>query len=187
MNKIVISEKDIHTLVMESVKRCLKEAYNRNEFYNYHSGISDDKEFMYLEDLVGNFGNEMIEYDSDTNKADFEDFINGLLKLKQKSLEKREFDKINIKSLYQQYVNEGNEDDFWSLDIANDCEYLDEYVGEYARTELWDRYMPAPERVDYLIDRFKQDLKLYTEFNIKSYERQMWDNYKTYMEDLERI
>ena len=105
MNKINISHNDIHILVMESVKKCLTELYDRNKFYEYNSGISDNKEFIYLENLVGNFANEVIEYNEETGLADFENFIKGLKVLKAMSEEKAMFDKIHIKDIYQQYIS----------------------------------------------------------------------------------
>ena len=184
MGKIKVTKKEMYNMVTESIKRCLNEMYDRSKFYDYHSKISDNKEFRNFENIVANFTSRTIEYDEDSNKANFSDFIEGIAELKQMSYEKSEYDKMNIKEMYQKYTSEGREDDFWSLDEISEFEHIESYLNRF---ELWEKYMPTPERIDFYIDEFKTWLKWFTEYEIERYQREKWNNYRYYTDELTKI
>ena len=173
--KTIIKESELKYIIENSVKNILNELYDRNEFSTYTSRIfNGDKTLTYLEQLVSNFANKTMYGDN----SDFEEFANGIAILYDMAKEKVEYDKYNIKQIYQEHVNNGTEDEFWDNPDYYNYEYIDEYVGEYASTEMWDKYMPTPEKVKKLSDYFVEWLERETEYNIREYTEDKWNDYK---------
>ena len=173
--KTIIKESQLKTIVENSVKNILNEWYDRNEFSTYTSRIfNGDKTLTYLERLVSNFANIALYSDN----SDFEEFANGIAILYDMAKEKVEYDKYNIKQIYQEHVNNGTEDEFWDNPDYYNYEYIDKYVGEYASTEKWDKYMPTPEKVQQMSDYFVKWLERETEYEIREYTENKWNEYK---------
>lgn len=171
--KTIIKESELKYIIENSVKNILNEIYNQNEFRTYTTGIfGGDKTLIYLEQLVNNFANKS------ANSDDWEEFANGIAILNEMAKEKVEYDKYNIKQIYQEHVNNGTEDDFWNNPDYYNYEYIDSYVGEYASPELWDKYMPTPEKVKKLSDYFVKWLEGETEYDIREYTEDKWNEYK---------
>ena len=172
----MISQKRIKKIVNESINKILSEAWSGNEFRKHTSGVfGNNKELGYLEMLVYNLTNNDIktvedEY-GDVQRVIWKDFMIGLVKLNEMAKEKVEFDRINIKDIYQKYINNGKEDDFWN---EYDYEYLSEYIGEYGYTELWDKYMPTPKYVQEMTEKFNVWLEGETEYEINEYTKNKW-------------
>ena len=173
--KTIIKESELKYIIENSVKNILNELYDRNEFSTYTSRIfNGDKTLTYLEQLVSNFANKTMYGDN----SDFEEFANGIAILYDMAKEKVEYDKYNIKQIYQEHVNNGTEDEFWDNPDYYNYEYIDKYVGEYASTEMWDKYMPTLEKVKKLSDYFVEWLERETEYNIREYTEDKWNDYK---------
>ena len=171
--KTIIKESELKYIIENSVKNILNEWYDRNEFSTYSTHIfNGDKTLTYLERLVNNFANKSADSD------DWEEFANGIAILNEMAEEKVEYDRYNIKQIYQEYVNSGKEDDFWENPDFYHYEYIDNYVGKYAATEKWDKYMPTPEQVKQMSNYFVEWLKRQTEFEIREYTQDKWDEYK---------
>lgn len=160
MNKVIINENDLKTLVFESVKKILKESY-------YNSGIfSDNPDLEKLEKIVGQIENRYLNYDSDTdNISDWDGFIEGVINLYNKSKELVWFKKYNIKDLYARYNH--NEDmlfdDFLKeKGIPYQWEWLDEYLDS---PDLWEQIIPGPEELYTMIKVFISWVNLY--FDVK--------------------
>ena len=169
--KISIKENKLRALVKESVNNILNEIYDTNKFYSRASGIfNNDVALTKLELLVYNIAHESIERttnrNGEYNGVIWDDFIEGIVKLYNISKEKAEYDKLNIKQIYQEYVNNGKEDEFWD---EYDYEYIDSYLGQHGKTELWDKYIPKPEVVVNLVHEFVSWLKRYTDEDINEY------------------
>lgn len=173
----MITYKRIKKIVNESIDKVLSEAWERGEFKKYTSGVfENNEELEYLEMLVYNLTNNKIkimedEY-GDIQRIIWKDFIIGLVKLSEMAKEKVEFDRINIKQIFQEYVNNGREDEFWS---EYDYEYLGEYIGEYGYTELWDTYMPTPEYIQEMSEKFNVWLERETEREVNEYSKNKWN------------
>lgn len=179
--KTIIKESELKYIIENSVKNILNEIYNQNEFRTYTTGIfGRDKTLTYLERLVNNFANKS------ANSDDWEEFANGIAILNEMAKEKVEYDKYNIKQIYQEHVNNGTEDDFWNNPDYYNYEYIDSYVGEYASPELWDKYMPTPEKVQQMSDYFVKWLKGETEYEIREYTEDKWNEYKIVSEYLSK-
>lgn len=171
--KTIIKESQLRFIIENSVKNILNEWYDRNEFRDYSSYVFDNDETLtYLEKLVNNFAK--ISADSD----DWEEFAKGIAILNEMAEEKVEYDKYNIKQIYQEYVNSGKEDDFWETPDFYHYEYIDNYIGKYAATEKWDKYMPTPEQVKQMSNYFVEWLKRQTEYEIREYTENKWNDYK---------
>lgn len=171
--KTIIKESELKYIIENSVKNILNEWYDRNEFSTYSTHIfNGDKTLTYLERLVNNFANKSADSD------DWEEFANGIAILNEMAEEKVEYDRYNIKQIYQEYVNSGKEDDFWENPDFYHYEYIDNYVGKHAATEKWDKYMPTPEQVKQMSNYFVEWLKRQTEFEIREYTQDKWDEYK---------
>ena len=173
--KNIIKESQLRFIIENSVKNILNELHDRNKFSTYSTRIfNGDKTLTYLEQLVNNFTNILLY----GNKFDFEKFANGIAILYNMAKEKVEYDKYNIKQIYQEYVNNGTEDEFWGNPDYYHYEYIDKYIGEYASTEKWDKYMPTPEKVKKLSDYFVEWLERETEYEIREYTEDKWTDYK---------
>jgi hypothetical protein len=172
---ITLATKDMVKLVNETVLKCLNEMYSNNSIFN------GDKSLIELEKLVYKFTIKSIDTDSD-NEYDikFSEFVEGLSELYKMSLEKQEFDKINIKELY----NNSNGDDFWDNDITSNFYYLDDYINHM---ELWDNYMPNPEKVKQYIELFAQWLKNHYDYIIESYTKNKWREYEYFIKQINNI
>lgn len=171
--KTIIKESELKYIVENSVKNILNEWYDKNEFRTYTTGILDgDKTLTYLEQLVNNFTNKSADSD------DWEEFANGIAILNEMAKEKVEYDKYNIKQIYQEHVNNGTEDEFWNNPDYYNYEYIDSYIGEYAATEKWDKYMPTPEKVQQMSDYFVKWLEMETEYEIREYTQYKWKDYE---------
>lgn len=171
--KNIIKESQLRLIIENSVKNILNEWYDRNEFSTYSTHIfNGDKTLTYLERLVNNFAN--ISADSDN----WEEFANGIAILNEMAEEKVEYDKYNIKQIYQEHVNNGTEDEFWDNPDFYNYEYIDKYIGKYASTEKWDKYMPTPEQVKQMSNYFVEWLKRQTEFEIREYTQDKWKDYE---------
>ena len=171
--KTILKESELRLIVENSVKNILNEWYDRNEFIDYSSYVFDNDETLtYLEKLVLNFANKS------ANSDDWEEFANGIAILNEMAEEKVEYDKYNIKQIYQEHVNNGTEDDFWENPDFYHYEYIGNYLGEHAATEKWDKYMPTPEQVKQMSNYFVEWLKRQTEFEIREYTQDKWDEYK---------
>lgn len=171
--KTIIKESELKYIIENSIKNILNEWYDRNEFSTYSTHIfNGDKTLTYLERLVNNFANKSADSD------DWEEFANGIAILNEMAEEKVEYDRYNIKQIYQEYVNSGKEDDFWENPDFYHYEYIDNYVGKHAATEKWDKYMPTPEQVKQMSNYFVEWLKRQTEFEIREYTQDKWDEYK---------
>ena len=171
--KTIIKESELKYIIENSVKNILNEWYDRNEFSTYSTHIfNGDKTLTYLERLVNNFANKSADSD------DWEEFAKGIAILNEMAEEKVEYDKYNIKQIYQEYVNSGKEDDFWENPDFYHYEYIDNYVGKYAATEKWDKYMPTPEQVKQMSNYFVEWLKRQTEYEIREYTENKWNDYK---------
>ena len=170
--KTIIKERELKYIIENSVKNILNEWRDRNEFSTYSSHIfNGDKTLTYLERLVNNFTNKMMHGDN----SDFEEFANGIAILYDMAKEKVEYDKYNIKQIYQEHVNNGTEDEFWNNPDYYNYEYIDKYVGDYSSPELWDKYMPTPEKVKKLTDYFVKWLENKTEYDVREYTEDKWD------------
>lgn len=160
MNKITINENDIKTLVLESIKKLLKESY-------HNSGIfSDNPDLAKLEYAVSMFEHKYIDYDSDTNRVtNWDEFVQGIIDLYGKSKELVWFKKYNIKDLYLKY---GNEEDVFFTDILREkgipskWTWLDEYLDN---PEQWEKMIPGPEELYSMIEEFISWINVY--FDIK--------------------
>ena len=171
--KSIIKESELKYIIENSIKNILNEWYDRNEFSTYSTHIfNGDKTLTYYERLVNNFANKSADSD------DWEEFANGIAILNEMAEEKVEYDRYNIKQIYQEYVNSGKEDDFWENPDFYHYEYIDNYVGKHAATEKWDKYMPTPEQVKQMSNYFVEWLKRQTEFEIREYTQDKWDEYK---------
>lgn len=179
--KTIIKESELKYIIENSVKSILNEIYIQNEFRTYTTGIFDgDKTLTYLEQLVNNFAKKSADSD------DWEEFANGIAILNEMAREKVEYDKYNIKQIYQEHVNNGTEDDFWNNPDYYNYEYIDSYVGEYATPEMWDKYMPTPEKVKQMSDYFVKWLERETEYDVREYTEDKWDEYKIINEYLSK-
>ena len=171
--KTILKESQIRLIIENSVKNILNEMYNQREFRRYTTGIFEgDKTLTYLEQLVNNFTNKSADSD------DWEEFADGIVMLSVMAKEKAEYDKYNIKQIYQEHVNNGTEDDFWNNPDYYNYEYIDSYVGDYSSPELWDKYMPTPEKVKKLTDYFVKWLENKIEYDVREYTEDKWDEYK---------
>ena len=171
--KTILKESQIRLIIENSVKNILNEMYNQNEFRPYTTGIFEgDKTLTYLEQLVNNFANKSADSD------DWEEFANGITILNGMAEEKVEYDKYNIKQIYQEHVNNGTEDDFWENPDFYHYEYIGNYLGEHAATEKWDKYMPTPEQVKQMSIYFVEWLKRQTEYKIREYTQNKWKDYE---------
>lgn len=179
--KTIIKESELKYIIENSVKNILNEMYNQREFRPYTTGIFEgDKTLTYLEQLVNNFANKSADSD------DWEEFADGIAILYDMAKEKVEYDKYNIKQIYQEHVNNGTEDDFWNNPDYYNYEYIDSYVGDYSSPELWDKYLPTPEKVKKLTDYFVKWLEKVTEYDIREYTEDKWDEYKIINEYLSK-
>lgn len=171
--KTIIKESELKYIIENSVKNILNEWYDRNEFSTYSTHIfNGDKTLTYLERLVNNFANKSADGD------DWEEFANGIAILNEMAKEKVEYDRYNIKQIYQEYVNSGKGDDFWENPDFYHYEYIDNYVGKHAATEKWDKYMPTPEQVKQMSNYFVEWLKRQTEYEIREYTQNKWKDYE---------
>lgn len=171
--KNIIKESQLRFIIENSVKNILNEWYDRNEFSTYSTHIfNGDKTLTYLEQLVNNFANKSADSD------DWEEFANGIAILNEMAEEKVEYDKYNIKQIYQEHVNNGTEDDFWENPDFYHYEYIDNYIGKYATTEKWDKYMPTPAQVKQMSNYFIEWLKRQTEYEIREYTQNKWKDYE---------
>ena len=177
--KTIIKESELKYIIENSVKNILNEWYDRNEFRDYSSYVFDNDETLtYLEKLVLNFTNKSINVSSDNEDIDWGEFANGIAILCDMAKEKVEYDKYNIKQIYQKHVNNGTEDEFWVNPDYYHYEYISNYVGEYAATEKWDKYMPTPEQVKQMTNYFVEWLKRQTEYEIREYTQNKWKDYE---------
>lgn len=176
-----IKKSELKYIIENRVRNVLNELYNQNEFRTYTTGIfGSDKTLTYLEQLVKNFANKS------ANSDDWEEFANGIAILNEMAKEKIEYDKYNIKQIYQKHVNNGTEDDFWDNPDYYNYEYIDSYVGGHASPELWDKYMPTPEKVQQMSDYFVKWLKNMTEYDIREYTEDKWNEYEIINEYLSK-
>lgn len=160
MNKITINENDIKALVLESVKKLLKESY-------HNSGIfSDNPTLSKLEFLVSTFELKYIDYDANNDSvSDWDNFVEGIINLYNKSKELVYFKKYHIKDLYLKY---GNEEDIFFTDILREkgipskWTWLDEYLDN---PEQWEKMIPGPEELYSMIKEFISWVNVY--FDVK--------------------
>ena len=175
MNKIIINENDIKTLVLESVKKLLKESY-------HNSGIfSDNPTLSKLEFLVSTFELKYIDYDANNdNVSDWDEFIQGIINLYNKSKELSHFKKYHIKELYMRYGNneEMSFEDFLSEHgVPSRWEWLDEYLDN---PEQWEKMIPSPEEIYNMIKEFISWVNVYFEKKMDLMVREL-DGEKKYI------
>lgn len=176
-----LKENELKILIEKSIKKIIKEVYSTNRMDNHMVTIFDDEKLHYLEKLVNIFTHNRIKIKEDDNgnvtNVEWSDFIHGIITLYEMSKEKIEFDNLNIKQVYQKYVNNGRENDFWSNSDYHNYEYIDNYIGKYASTEMWDKYMPTPEKVKQMSDYFVKWLGNEIENEIRVFEQNKWSEY----------
>lgn len=176
-----LKENELKILIEKSIKKIIKEVYSTNRMDNHMVTIFDDEKLHYLEKLVNIFTHNRIKIKEDDNgnvtNVEWSDFIQGIITLYEMSKEKIEFDNLNIKQVYQKYVNNGRENDFWSNSDYYNYEYIDNYIGKYASTEMWDKYMPTPEKVKQMSDYFVKWLGNEIENEIRVFEQNKWSEY----------
>ena len=123
--KNILKESQLRLIIENNIKNILNEWYGKNGFRTYSTNIfRGDKTLTYLEQLVNNFTNLSMYSD----KFDFEKFANGIAMLYNMAKEKVEYDKYNIKQIYQEHINNGTEDEFWNNPDYYNYDYIDKYV-----------------------------------------------------------
>ena len=168
MNKITINENDIKTLVFESVKKLLKESYHNS------GAFSDNPTLSKLEFLVSTFELKYIDYDANNdNVSDWDEFVEGIINLYNKSKELVYFKKYHIKELYIKYDN--NEDmsfgDFLSEHgVPSRWEWLDEYL---YNPEQWEKMIPSPEEIYKMIKEFISWINIYFDVKMESIVKEL--------------
>ena len=149
VNKVIINENIFKSLVLESVKRILKESYHNS------GAFSGNQVLTKLEYIIGVFEGIWLDYDSDTDDInDWERFVRGIIDVYNKSKELVHFKQYKIKELYEKYGD--NEDMFFDdflreNGIPNRWEFLDDYLDNI---EQWEQIMPSPEEVYSMIKEF---------------------------------
>jgi hypothetical protein len=177
MNKITINENDIKTLVLESVKKLLKESYHNS------GAFSDNPTLSKLEFLVSTFELKYLDYDSDTdNISDWDGFIEGVINLYNKSKELVYFKEYHIKELYLKYSN--NEDmifaDFLEENgVPNRWVWLDEYLDD---PEQWEKLIPTPEEIYKMIKELISWVNIYFDVKMESIVKEL-NSEKKYIND----
>lgn len=179
---MIITEKQLKNIVETSIKNVLTEWHNSSVFHKVETRVfNGDKTLVYLEQLVYNLAHEGINVRENDNgriiSVDWDDFAKGIVKLYEMSKEKVEYDKKNLKEIYQKLVNSGREDEFWDSPEYYDYEYINSYLGQYANTELWDKYMPLPEQVKDLTGYFIKWLEREIDYEIKNYGEERWNEF----------
>jgi hypothetical protein len=168
MNKITINENDIKTLVLESVKKLLKESYRNSGIFSNNPTLSK------LEFLVSTFELDYIDYDSNNdNVSNWDEFVQGIINLYEKSKELVHFKNYHIKELYMKYGN--NEDmsfeDFLSENgVPSRWEWLDEYLDN---PEQWEQMIPSPEEVYNMIEEFIHWVDVYFDIKMESIVKEL--------------
>lgn len=158
MNKITINENDIKTLVLESVKKLLKE-YT----YSYNTGIFSDNELLNkLEKIVYIVERDYIDYDSETDTVlNWTDFIEGIIDVYDKSKEFVWFKKYHIKEMYSKYDENSDlsfEEFLSENNIPTYWKFLYEYLDEM---ETWEETIPSPEELYKMIEEFISWVEVY--------------------------
>lgn len=189
---MIITEKQLKNIIECSIKNVLNEWYDGDDFYRIETRVfNGDKTLVYLEQLVYNLANEGIDTrtndDGNIISVDWSDFVKGIVKLYNMSKEKVEYDKKNLKQIYQKLLNSGKEDEFWDNPEYYDYEYIDSYLGQYANTEFWDKYMPKPEQVKEMVDYFIKWLENEIEFEIRNYGEERWKEFNYFNKTLSSI
>lgn len=153
-----ISKKDLNNIVLESVKKVLKE-YT----YSYNTGIFSNNELLNkLEIIVRKVEYDYIEYDSETDTVtDWSDFIKGIIDVYDKSKELVWFKKYHIKEMYSKYDENSDitfEDFLRENNIPSNWEWLDDYLDF---TERWEQNIPSPEELYKMIQEFISWVEVY--------------------------
>lgn len=157
-----ISETKIRGIVKESTNR-----YTR--YFQPSHFILGDKTMEKLEHLVYIFALENIDEDFHGN-VEWDNFVDGIIKLYEMSNEKAVFDKNKIGVQYKQAVANGKGDEYYdSIEQANYSDYLDDYLNNI---EEWDKLMPNPNELKGMIEYFKQWISERINNEISNYEYQ---------------
>lgn len=168
VNKVIINENVLKSLVLESVKRILKESYHNS------GAFSDNQVLTKLEYIVGVFEGIWLDYDSDTDDINnWERFVKGIIDVYNKSKELVYFRQYKIKELYEKYGN--NEDMFFEdflkeNGIPNKWEFLDYYLDDI---EQWEQIMPSPEEVYSMIKEFISWVNIYFDIKMDSIVKEL--------------
>ncbi len=177
MNKITINENDIKALVLESVKKLLKESYHNS------GAFSDNPTLSKLEFLVSTFETKYIDYDANNDSiSDWDNFVEGIINLYNKSKELVHFKKYHIKELYMKYGN--NEDMFFEdflseHGVPSKWEWLDEYLDN---PEQWEKMIPSPEELYEMIKEFISWVNIHFDTRMNSIVKEL-NNEKKYIID----
>lgn len=175
MKKIHLKEHDMYNLISESVKRTLK------EMYNLSNGVfKTNNDLMNLEKIVYKFTLDEVDVDYDKNTVNFNEFVGGLIKLHKMSIEKQEFDRLNVK----QFLNKDNEEEYWNNRKLFNFEFIDDYANNM---ELWDKFMPKPEFIENGVLLFIEWLENYTDDEIEQYSKNKWSEFNSLKNKLNKI
>lgn len=177
---MILSENKIKDIVNEAINNVINEKYSKNGLQPSRNSVIPENrsDLLRLESLVNAFTDKEIEFVGESNETDWDDFVEGIYFLYCMAREKVDYDKYNFKKLYQNYVKNGNDDDFFFDDKVRGYEFLDEYFGNERTMNFWDKYMPKPEEVAELSKEFVEWLKISIESDIEEYSRNKWYDYK---------
>lgn len=135
---------ELNLLIENAIRRVLKENnFNTSLLDNFYSEIGVD-----VHDRSFNYNNF------------FSTILDELERLSLEVDEKDYYEKNNIKNVYQEYVESGDEDAFWDTNFEYD-DNLESYL-----SGRWGENIPSSEEFNKLLEEYKQDVNVSMEYRI---------------------
>ncbi len=171
--KKYINKNTLYKIINESIKKCL----NETTFYG------DTHILNQLNKLVYKFTLKEIDFSSEYEINDIQEFIDGLIELYQMSEEYVYFKRNNLFQLYKKYEANNNVDGFYNEDFYLKFSYIDDYLNDY---KVWEKYMPSPEELKHMVDEFFAWYKGYCAEKIEKYANNIWSEYRSQLKQINK-